>query len=185
MAKWREPEACPAAASICVLSPTHCSGTKELCVRRGGYHRLGWAGDEVAVWWASVRVTGSPRSALGLRGLLAQPTPSAHHPPFRLPGPQMVLPSSLTPLLELPLQVAAFSLESRALLSSWMTVPCSPKEETVPIFSTPHPHVTFISLIVACNSDSSPQQVRGKATKQGSRTSLRPLFLNICFLDWT
>ena len=119
-----------------------------LCVRKGGYHRLGWAGDEVAVWWASVRVTESPRSALGLRGLLAQPTPSAHHPPFRLPGHQMVLPSSLTPLLELPLQVAAFSLESRALLSSWMTVPCSPKEETVPIFSTPHPHVTFISLIV-------------------------------------
>lgn len=74
--------------------------------------------DEVAVRWASVRVTESPRSALGLRGLLVQHTPSAHHPPLRLPGYQVVLPSSLTPLLELPLQVAAFSLESRALLSS-------------------------------------------------------------------
>ena len=121
------------------LVPHTLLGHRALCIRKGGCHCLGWAGDEVAVWWASVRVTESPRSALGLRGLLVQPAPSAHHPPLRLPGHQVVLPGSLTPLLELPLQVAAFSLESRALLSSWMTVSCSPKEEAVPIFSVPIP----------------------------------------------
>ena len=43
------------------------------------------------------------------------------------------------------------------------------------VLPPPIPKSPSSPLSFACTSDSSPQQVRGKATKQGSRTSLRPL----------
>ena len=103
-------------------------------------------------WWASCvlgirachRVSEVSTGIGGPSGATNTFCPPPSCPP---PAHQTVLPSSLTPLLELPLQAAVFSLESRALLSSWLTVPCSPKEETAPIFSTPrsprHLHLPY------------------------------------------